>query len=400
MKKSVMLLCCAVLAACQSSNEHAYLSYTAQADTLTVVIPVAGELVAETETPISVPSDVSEPQVLAWLAEENTVLKKGDVVARLDAVKYTREVETQLLKQEEVAQALKSKNVVLHNERRDILAELMLVDKEQTFAQKFAIEDLRVYSRNDIIDKLANVEYIGARRDYQQWRQGRQEKKAKGELELLQLERQQSQTKMDIANKVLSRLEVTAPHDGVFVLVSNWNGRKPTAGETMWPGRKFAMIPKLDVMQARVQVLESEAFGLKEGLAVQLSLDADPSVKLAGTIAAVDSVASAREENNPVKYFGVTVKLAQQLPDQLKPGAQVHGHIQVLQKEQVISVPAQSLQLIGDNNFIWVDSDGHIEKREVKTGQRSLTRVEIVEGLQVGERVLLQPPEEKSGSQS
>lgn len=389
----LFLLSALIVLGCENSERPTALSYRVKHEGLDVSIPVHGELEAVTETPIAVPSDVNEPQTLAWLAEENTVVKTGDVVARLDAVKYEREVESQQLKQEQVEQALTSKHVVMSNEKRDILDELLLVDREQKLAQKFAVEDLRVYSRNDIIDKLANVEYLGARRDYQQWRQGRQEKKAKGEIELLQLEKQQAQTKLDLAHKVLNRLEIKAPHDGIFVMVKNWNGRKPSVGETMWPGRKFAVIPRLDVMQAKVSVLESEAFGLKEGLAVSLLLDAEPKVKLEGRLTTVDGVASAREENNPVKYFGVTVQL-NNAPPNLSPGAQVHGHIRVLQKPNCIAIPAQAVQLVGDENFIWVDNHGRIEKRLIKIGWRSLTRVEIVDGLAVGESVLLQPPEE------
>ncbi len=383
-----------LLAACSSEPDVPLLRVTVQAAPFVISIPAEGELESVTATPITAPNDVFEPQILAWIAEENTLVKAGDVVARFDDVRYRREVDTETLRQQQVIAALDSKQFALGNERRDIFAERQLVTRELDFASMFAVDDLRVYSRNEIIDKMANVDYLNAKNSYQGWRTQRQEIKAQTETGLLLSQKQQHDTKLGNFQHALSRMEVRAPHDGVFVLDSNWSGKKTRVGETLWPGRKFATIPDLSKMQARIFVLESEAAGLAAGLKVRLRLDAWPQRSFDGEISQVDALASPRKENNPVKYFAATVTLKDADPSIMRPGARLKADVIVAEHATALTVPMQAVVRAEGETRLWVLDDDEPVQRTVTLGARSPTRVVVESGLQAGDQVLLQPPAE------
>lgn len=380
------------LVACSSETEVPLLRVAVQPAPFVISIPAVGELESVTATPITAPNDVFEPQILAWIVEENTLVKAGDVVARFDDVRYRREADTEALRQQQVIAALDSKQFALGNERRDIFSERQLVGRELEFAAKFAVDDLRVYSRNEIIDKMANVDYLNAKNSYQGWRTQRQELKAQTETGLLLSQKQQHDTKLGNFQHALSRMEVRAPHDGVFVLESNWSGKKTRVGETLWPGRKFATIPDLSKMQARIFVLESEAAGLAAGLKVRLQLDAWPQRSFEGVISQVDALASPRKENNPVKYFAATVTLKDADPAIMRPGARLKADVIVAEHAAALTVPMQAVVRDAGETRLWVLDDDEPVQRTVTLGARSPTRVVVESGLQAGDQVLLQPP--------
>src|ERR1700693_1455967 len=58
------------------------------------------------------------------------------------------------------------------------------------------------------------------------------------------------------------------------------------------------------------------------------------------------------------------------------------------QREQALIVPAPTVVRMGEKATVWVVKDGRVEPRSVVTGLQSADRVEVVEGLSGGERLV------------
>src|SRR5690606_4750323 len=133
-------------------------------------------------------------------------------------------------------------------------------------ARELQTDDLRILSRNEIIETRIDVELAQAKADH-----ARQVKKVEAEVSRSQREvhgitRKHAKSEVERAEQGLARLEITAPHAGILVLERDWRGQTLRVGDTTWPGQEVAEIPLVAEMEAEVFVLEADAGDVVEGL--------------------------------------------------------------------------------------------------------------------------------------
>ncbi|MCP4215483.1 MAG: HlyD family efflux transporter periplasmic adaptor subunit, partial [bacterium] len=179
------------------------------------------------------------------------------------------------------------------------------------------------------------------------------------------------------------------PHDGLLIYQKNWRGDKPRVGQTIWGGRKLGKLPDLSSMEAKAFVLESEAAGLKEKLPVSIMLEAAPGKVFRGEITSIVSIAKPMEQQSPLKYFEVKVKIDNKDNYKMKPGSRLNAVIYVSKLENVITVPNQALFFHDEKVFVNVEDGSGFDEKVVEIGIRSLTKTVIKKGLEVGDRILL-----------
>ncbi|MCW9016983.1 MAG: hypothetical protein OQJ89_08470, partial [Kangiellaceae bacterium] len=187
--KSISLGSFLLLVSCGEDVTQSTLVLEVSTEKFVVRIPAEGELEAAKATTIGMPGGVFEPQVIAWLAEENKLVKKGEVVVRLDSRKYIHRSGQEKFEIDKANIGYQSKEATLSNEKAEIKNDSMLIGDELTIAGKYTSDDLRVYSRNEIIDSMKNQEYLEAKQGYTEWRGDSHDAKSASELELLQLKK-------------------------------------------------------------------------------------------------------------------------------------------------------------------------------------------------------------------
>ena len=108
-------------------------------------------------------------------------------------------------------------------------------------------------------------------------------------------------------------------------------------------------------------------------------------------------VTSVANQPEPSNYFSGNVKeyacvvAIESDPTGLRPGLTAAVEILVANLPNVLSVPVQSVVEKKGHFFCWVSGPGGVEKREVQLGLGNNTRIQIAQGLQDGELVLLNP---------
>jgi HlyD family secretion protein len=78
----------------------------------------------------------------------------------------------------------------------------------------------------------------------------------------------------------------------------------------------------------------------------------------------------------------------------LKPGYEADASVTVEEKADALSVMQSAVQIRNGQSYVWVAVNGVASQKPVKTGLRSDKRIEILEGLQEGDRVIVYPPSE------
>lgn len=182
---------------------------------------------------------------------------------------------------------------------------------------------------------------------------------------------QAAQARATIGDRV-----ITAPFSGWASL------RNISPGAIVTSGTEIATISDLSTIKLDFPVPETLLAALRPGLPIIARSAAYPDQPFRGQIANVDPVVDANTR-------AVTVRARLPNPDaRLKPGMLLTVAIETAPRLGV-SVPELAIIGEGDARFVFVvGEDGKAKRTPVKTGLRSTGRVEIVEGLQPGERVV------------
>jgi RND family efflux transporter MFP subunit len=366
--------------------------YEVERGAFTRTVMADGFLEAETTTPITAPTEARNPHTIAWLAPDGKRVQAGDVVIRFDPSEAERNLldgraERSAAEQRMERQTVQSAANAANLERLAGMAGL-----ELDYASKFQSKDAEIFSRSAIIESEIDQDLAKKRRDHAQGTRDVSQQLSRVELELLGLEKKKAELKIEEAESGLRSLDVRAPHDGIFVIKRDFRG-ETQVGQSVWPGQPLAEIPLLDVMRAKVYVLEADAGGLAEGVEGEVVLDAYPTAPYKARVERVAALAQRLNRRSPVQYFEVQLALERTESERMKPGQRVSAALFMAALDDVIAVPRQAIveQDDGDKVVFRRGARG-FEPVEVKLGQAALGRVVIESGLEPGDVIALTDP--------
>jgi len=383
------LVSCLLLSSACSSEKAVPLLYQVSSQDLIVTVPAKGELFSSKATVISAPMSRRGMQNIAWLAPEFSLVKKGEVIARFDGEAMAKESHEKQLDLDVNLQEIIEKDGMLNLQLDEINKDIGLISQETQFAKNFTIDDVRIRAKIEILDELQNTEFLLAKEKYLNWQNDSFSESSEGEMGLLTMKKQQSQDKIKQLEDSLSQLEVKAPHDGLLTYQANWRGEKPRAGQSIWPGRKIAELPDTSEMKAKLFVFENEAINLAVDKRVSFYLNAHADLTFNGTVESIAQFPQSIKRGDPQKYFEVVVTLEKQQPKLFVPGRKLEATINIAKKEQQIIIPLQSVFTDENQSFVYLYKNGDYVHTPVTLGQVSLSHVEIISGLEVGQQISL-----------
>ena len=318
-------------------------------------------------------------------------MQAGDVVIRFDPT----ELEDQLLEgrseRARTASRIVQKKVTEDKTLRDLDRDAGVADMDLAYAREFQSKDPEIFSRIDIIESEIDETLATSKKEHADAMRTIRKELGQVEMDLLDLERRKADIQIQQAESELRQLEIEAPHEGIFVLKEVW-GELPQVGSVVWGGNRIAEIPQLDVMDAKVYVLEADAGGLEPGIPATVVLDAHPDRAYEATVKTVDALAQRRNRQVPVQYFGVVLQLEKTEPEVMKPGQRVQAVLVLDEQQDVLSIPRQAVFFKEGASIVYVRKMGAFEAVEVKTGAAGLGLVVVEEGLEEGDLIALRDP--------
>ena len=147
-------------------------------------------------------------------------------------------------------------------------------------------------------------------------------------------------------------------------------------------------------VKAKLYVPELDAVGMEIGQPVRIRLDAAADREFSARIETLSPVASPKNKTDPQKYFIVEATIDDVDPDLMRVGSRLRAEIVTGSLDNSIVVPAQSVYGDAENAHVYVVDGSRPEKRAVTTGRRSPDLVELVTGIEPGERISLVAPAE------
>ena len=342
------------------------------------------------------PIESGRPQKVAFLAKDGAVVAAGDIVVEFDPYDAQKE-EADGRDDLSAAQAkiARAESDAVKNERSHTLDRDVARD-ELDRAETFELTDEYLYTRHQIVESQLDKELYATRADVAGRKLDASGELSTAERELGRIDAGKARLKLDIAEKSLRSLQITAPHDGILVLERSWRGETAFVGDTLWPGQKIAEIPELTDLEARIFVLEADGAGLEPGLPARLAIEGRPGEVYEATVARVEPLAKTRHWGSPVRYFEATLALATTDPEAMKPGQRVRATIRLEEVEAVLSIPRGALFERDGERVVYRREGGRYAAVPVTVGRQSISHVVVEGGLEAGDRIALRDPSEQA----
>lgn len=359
-----------------------------------VTVTTSGELQALSAVEITAPEKAQQAGAyqmkIAELVPEGTVVKVGDKVAELDRSPLaTRMQEVGLAVQKSQAlyeQADLDSTLTLSKAREDIRTmELGLEEKRLAMEQS-------VYEA-PTVRRQAEIEHEKAQRALAQARLDlvTRTEQARAKMREVGADLGREQNRMDAVQEVMGQFTILAPAPGMVIYKKEWNGKKRATGSQVsaWDP-VVATLPDLTQMESITYVNEIDIRRLAVGQPVRLTLDADPSRVLTGTVSKVANVGEERP-NTDAKVFEVRVTVTSG-DTTLRPGMTTGNAIETLSLVDVLSIPIEALDNADGIPYVYKRTGGRVIRQEVAPGPMNDDAVVIERGLDSGEEVLLTRP--------
>ncbi|MFQ5703648.1 MAG: efflux RND transporter periplasmic adaptor subunit [Gemmatimonadales bacterium] len=328
----------------------------------TVGITANGYVVARTKASIS--SKI--PGRLEYLGvSEGSILKKGDIVARLENRDYAAALAQARAEQLSAEASLREAIAVRDQLRRDVVRADDLLARNLGSARE--AEDLKA--------QLAAADA----------RVGVQEARVKG-----------AKAAVAVANANLENTVIRAPFSGTVLRKDAEVGEVVAPAATGGGLTRGAVVTMADLETLEVEVDVNEAYiaQIHDHQRARIVLDAYPTLAFGGAVRQIVPTADRQKATVQVKVsildrdprilpeMGARVEFLETRDSSSNAGASPR-----------IFVPSEVVRNIGGETIVWVVRNGTVSRTTVEAGPVSGGRREILSGLYGGEQVVLNPPD-------
>jgi HlyD family secretion protein len=307
-----------------------------------------------TVTPTTVILELSNPELQQSVKEAQL----GYQSAQAKYVNRKQELESALLNQQADVATIEAsyKNAALQLEAQEKLYKDGLVSEIQLKQSRSAAEELK--NRLDIGQRRLAMQTEGIKSQLAPEEADVDQKRAAYELRVRQLD----------------DLKVKAGMNGVLQLVPVERGAQVA------PGTNLARVADPTNLKAELRIAETQTKDIRVGQIAEVDTR-NGIVK--GKVSRMDPASSGGT-------VGVDIILEGELPSGARPDLSVDGTIQLERLDNVLYVgrPAfgQEQSTVG---LFKLNADGEATRTNVKLGRSSVNQIEIVDGLQPGDQVIL-----------
>jgi HlyD family secretion protein len=263
-----------------------------------------------------------------------------------------------------------------------------------------------VSSSDVVTEKLALVRVKNVlgqvERDYQNFQtfgDGINRKTLEGQLEGMRALLDYSRLRLQKSEERLARFKrqvagctIRAPHDGLVIYANRRDGNPLIeVGASVRQKQDLFYLPDLSKMEVQALLHESIVDRIRSGQTTRVRVEALPQFPLEGRISSISPLPLARQDGiTDLQNFRGVIAL-NSVPSGMKPGMSAEVEILTDQRPNVLMVPIQAVAQQAGHQICYVTHGDGLERREIRVGQMNREVMEVMDGLEEGEEVVLAP---------
>jgi len=196
------------------------------------------------------------------------------------------------------------------------------------------------------------------------------------QLEDARLAAKSTQAQLVAARQRLAKTRITAPINGEI------NQMYIEVGSYLNPGTKLYDIVNVDKLKLEVKVDESQVLLIENGDKVKVKADAGAGQEYEGVVPAIAAQA------DPTLKFDVEVEVKNAANNNLRAGMYGTAFFDVADQRDALLLPREAIVGSIQNPNVYVVNNGVASMRKVKVGVVTQDKVEILDGVKPGEKVV------------
>ena len=195
----------------------------------------------------------------------------------------------------------------------------------------------------------------------------------------------QRRSELALAQQQLKDTSVLSPLDGIV------QEKKVSTGEYLAAGAGVVSIVRMDPLRLRAEIPERESHTVKPGQNVRVTVDGDENV-YSGQITRLSPVIA---EQSRILVVEADVRNN----GKLRPGSFAHAEIVTNDSKMAVTVPSNAIVTFAGIEKVLVVQNGKALEKQITTGRRSGEFTEIIAGVSVGEKVIVEPGNLQTGQE-
>jgi len=193
----------------------------------------------------------------------------------------------------------------------------------------------------------------------------------------------QRRSEVALARQQLKDTAVIAPLNGIV------QEKRTSIGEYLAAGAPVVNIVRMDPLRLRAEIPERESHTVHSGQDVRVTVEGDTNVYV-GKIMRLSPVIA---EQNRMLVVEADVRNN----GKLRPGSFAHAEIVTNDAKMAVTVPNNAIVTFAGIEKVIVVQNGKALEKPITTGRRNTDFTEIVAGINVGEKVIVDPGNLQSG---
>ncbi len=395
------LVIAGALAAIGLSGEDLETNYEVKRGKFEATLLCKGEINGMVATPIKVPNAISDRDIRIWdlkiidLSQDGKYVQKGDFIIQLDpsSIMSKMNEERQNFEKEEadLKNAKIDSAVNLTQMREEIKNAKLDLEYNKIDLEQSVYESAAYQRKAQMTYQKAENEVAKKQRDYLL-----EQNKLKMQVARSEEKTERSQKLLDKFQKAIQATKITAPENGIVIFGKGWDGKKYSKDGTLWTSEyapPIATLPDMSRVISETYVKEIDIAKVHVGDEVRVSFDALENLEIKGKIYSIASVGENHKDFD-MKVFKVIIHL-NETHEELKPAMSSNNNIILTSEPNALYVPVKAIFKENNINYVFVKTSAGPQKRTVTTGLENEEFTLIKSGIEEGDIVLLNPPEEE-----
>ena len=367
----------------------------AKVDTMTIVETVSATGKIQPEIEVKISSEVSG-EIIALPVKEGQVVKKGDLLVKINPDLYTSGYNRTVAGLSQTKAGLSQ-------------ADASFKESKSNYDRSKTLFDKGIISKSEWDKAVATFE------------------SAKASKQSAYYNVQSASATVNEAKDNLGRTTIYAPADGTISMLNVELGER-VLGTQQMTGTEILRVANLNNMEVEVDVNENDIVKINVGDSAKVEVDAYLKKQFKGIVTSISNSASTTLTADQVTNFKVKVRILKESYQDLiagkpisyspfRPGMTATVDIITTRKENVLGIPISAVVVKSDTSAVKkldvedLDSDENKVKpqsdkkyecvfvkvgdkskiRIIKTGIQDDTNIEITEGIQKGDVVIVGP---------